>query len=449
MYQVNAPKSFSLVKSIAILVGMVVGTGIFSFPPLIAQSSNSPSQYLTIWLLGGFISLMGAFCYAELSSIFPNSGGEYAFLRGAYGKSLGFIFVWARMVIIQTGSIAIIAFIFGDYATSLYSLGEHSSSIYAFLIIILITIINIRGTEYAQNTQIGLTSVIVFLIIMLSCFSFYVMPIDTSKFELDLSELVLIDNNYYGPALIFVLLTYGGWNETSYLSGEMKDVNKNMIKTLIYGIIIITFLYIILNIAFLHIIGFDGIKSTTAIGYDFASKLLGTRGSFIVVILIIICTLSTLNASILTGARTNFIMGQEYSLFRFMGQWNENNNSPIKALIFQCILALLFVIFGFFSPEKIRSIVDFTAPVFWFFLILITLSIFILRYKLPERNSLFKMPLFPIPAFLFLSACIYLFYSSILYTGIYALYGMCVLIAGIPFWILTNYLAKHKLRRLD
>lgn len=447
MVEKSARQSFSILKSTAVLVGMVVGTGIFSFPPLIAQNSQNPMQYLLIWLLGGVVSLMGAFCYAELASIFPNSGGEYTYLKGAYGKSLGFIFVWARMVIIQTGSIAIIAFIFGDYASSIVNLGTHSSSIFAFFIIIIFTLINIWGTKYAQNAQIGLTGIIIFLIVALSGYSFYQVPIDVSDYTLNTFELLTIESNLAGPALIFVLLTYGGWNETSYLSGEMKDVNKNMIKTLLYGIVTITILYLFINLAFLQVIGFEALKTSTAVGYDLTQKLLGPVGSNVVVFLIIICALSTLNASILTGARTNFIMGQEYPLFKFMGHWNTKNNSPIQALIFQCLIALVFVGLGFFSQEKIRAIVDFTAPVFWFFLLLITLSIFILRHKVPKSESHFKMPLFPIPALLFLAACLYLFYSSIRFTGIYALYGMGVLIVGILFWLYIKYSPRFKLKK--
>jgi len=433
--EINTRKSFSLIKSIAVLIGIVVGTGIFSFPPLIAQNVNSPLIFILIWLLGGFVSFMGAICYAALASRYPDSGGEYSYLKKAYGDSISFLFAWARMTIIQTGSIAIIAFIFGDYATAIFNLGPHSASIYAFVVIIVFTFINSWGTKYAQFAQIALTTVIIILILLLSVMAFYQHPIVISDYSLNQNSIISFNNNFTGTALIFVLLTFGGWNETSYLAGEMKSIHKNMIKTLGYGLLIITFLYVLLNFAFIQVLGFEGLKLSSAVGYDMAFKLLGPFGSIIVSFLIIICTISTLNASILTGARTNYQLGKEYQVFNFMGQWNDKTNSPIQALIVQCIISLALVGLGFYSQEKIRSIVDFTAPVFWFFLILITLSIFIYRYRHQPNAQLFKIPFFPLPPLLFLTACVYLLYASIKFTGIYALYGIGVLLAGIPFWL--------------
>lgn len=427
-------KSFSLIKSVSVLIGIVIGTGIFSFPPLIAANTDNAASYILIWVLGGGISLMGAFCYAELASAYPDTGGEYIYLRETYGRAVGFLFIWARMVIMQTGAIAIIAFIVGDYVTTILPLGPHSSSIYAFVTIVIFTILNITGTRYAQVVQVGLTFLIILFILVVSFYAFYIETTENDMFNFSKFSLGNVQHHLFGPSLILVLLAFGGWNETSYLAGEMKNIKKNMIQTLVLGITSITILYVLLNVAFIRVLGFEGIKTSNAVAYDIATKLWGPAGSLVVVLLILVCALSTLNATILTGARTNFVMGKEYSLFRFMGKWDIKRDSPVQALIFQCMFALVFVALGFFSQEKIKIIVDFTAPVFWFFLILITLSVFINRITKPENVSNFRMPLFPLPALLFLGACLYLFYAGIIFTGISALFGMGVLLAGIPFW---------------
>jgi amino acid transporter len=430
----NKQKSFSLIKSASVLIGIVIGTGIFGFPPFIAANTNHPLEYILLWVLGGFISLTGAFCYAELAARYPDTGGEYTYLKETYGRAVGFLFVWARMIIMQTGSIALIAFIFGDYITTVWPMGEYSSPLYAVLVIVSFTFLNISGTKYAQLAQVGLTFLIIFLMVVISLFAFFTEIPDNDVFQLSSFTITNIQNNLFGPALILVLLTFGGWNETSYLAGEMKNIKKNMIKTLVVGIMSITILYVLINTAFMRILGFEGIKSSKAVAYDIAEKLWGPSGSFVVVLLILICALSTLNASILTGARTNFILGTEFRLFGFMGKWDVRRNSPVQALIFQCVIALIFVALGFFSHEKIKLIVEFTAPVFWFFLILITLSVFILRLTKSASNSDFRMPFYPLPALLFLVACMYLFYASIQYTGISSLYGMSVLFVGVPVW---------------
>jgi len=440
----STPKSFSLLNSTSVLVGMVVGTGIFSFPPMIASNTQNTFQFLMVWVIGGFISLMGGLSYVVLSSTYPNSGGEYTYLKETYGKSVGFSFVWARMLVMQTGSIAIIAYIFGDYATAIFDLGLYSASIYAFAVIILFTLINIWGTKYAQNAQVGLTFAIIFVFVALMIFTFYKYPIHFSEIKMIGQDNFSFGDQWFGPAFIFVLLTFGGWNETSYLAGEMDDIQKNMIKTLVYGILAVTILYLGINMAFIQVLGFEGLKSSNIVGYDFTNKLLGAFGSQVMVFLIIVCALSTLNASILTGARTNFILGNEYSAFKFMGQWSVKNNAPVQALIAQCMIALVFVFVGFLSKEKIRTIVDLTAPVFWFFIILITLSIFILKAKGKFDNSPFSHPFFLLPPFIFLGASIFLFYSSIKFTGILALYGLGIVLLAIPIWFFINHYNQEK-----
>lgn len=431
----QTPKSFSLIKAISVLVGMVVGTGIFSFPPIIANNTQNTFQFLMVWVIGGFISLMGALSYASLSSIYANSGGEYTYLKEVYGKSIGFSFAWARMIVIQTGSIAIIAYIFGDYATAIYNLGWHSSSLYAFAIIIIFTMINIWGTKHAQQAQVGLTSAIILVFVALTIYTFYKHPLSFSEWNQFGEAGFSMGEPWFGPAFIFVLLTFGGWNETSYLAGEMDDIHKNMIKTLVYGILTVTILYLGINMAYLQVLGFEGLKSSEVVGYDFTNQLLGSFGSHLMVFWIIICALSTLNASIITGARTNFILGNEYKVFKFMAKWSVKNNAPVQALIIQCIIALVFVDIGFLSKEKIKTIVDLTAPVFWFFMVLIAFSLIILRYKGKFKNTAYSNPVFIIPSIIFLISCMLLLYSSVIYMGFLTLYGFAIVLVAIPLWL--------------
>jgi amino acid transporter len=438
----NLSKSFSFIKASSVLIGIVIGTGIFSFPPLIAANTSNPVEYIFMWLMGGFISLMGAFCYAELASAYPDTGGEYTYLKTNYGRAVGFIFIWSRMIIIQTGSIAIISLVIGDYITSILPLGSNSSSVYAFGTVLIFSILNITGTKYAQVTQVVFTILIISLIIIFSIKGFFANQDVKTIYTFRNFSMIGFKDSVVGPALILVLLTFGGWNETSYLAGEMKNTQKNMIRTLVFGIMVITILYIVINIAFIRILGFEGVQKSTAVAYDIAHSLWGPYGSFVVVILVLLCAFSTLNASILTGARTNYILGKEYSLFKFMGKWDRGKDSPVPALIMQGTVSLVFVTMGFFSVEKIKNIVDFTTPVFWFFLILISGSVFVTRFRQPEKKEIFKMPLYPIPVIIFLCSSIYLFYSSLKFTGIFALYGIALCLTGVPVWYLNAYKEK-------
>src|SRR5690554_6931287 len=231
--------TFTTLSSVAVIVGIVVGIGIFRLPPLVAASSGSGLQFMLFWLAGGFLSLLGALCYAELASANPDSGGEYYFLSKAYGKPVGFLFTWGRMTVIQTGSLALVSFILGDYATLIADLGPYSPAIYAAATVILLTGLNIVGTGHSRKAQLVLTSVIVCIILVVSLSALLLVP-SARESGLTTADPSGFSAGMAGSAMIFVLLTYGGWNEAAYLSGELINVKKNMIKVLAGGIAVIT-----------------------------------------------------------------------------------------------------------------------------------------------------------------------------------------------------------------
>jgi basic amino acid/polyamine antiporter, APA family len=168
--------SFSTFSSMAVIIGIVVGIGIFRLPPIVAANSAGEVQFILFWVAGGFISLMGALCYAELSSAMPDAGGEYHFLRKAFGPATGFFLSWGRMTVIQTGSIALVAFIMGDYATVILNLGAYSPSIYAAATVIVLTVLNVLGTIHSRRTQNILASIIVLTLVTISVAGFMISP---------------------------------------------------------------------------------------------------------------------------------------------------------------------------------------------------------------------------------------------------------------------------------
>jgi basic amino acid/polyamine antiporter, APA family len=435
---------FTVAGTTAVIIGIVVGTGIFRLPPLVAANTTGELQFLLFWVAGGVVSLMGALCYAELSTTLPNAGGEYHFLRKAFGPAAGFFFSWGRMTVIQTGSIAIVAYILGDYMTGVYPLGAYSSSLYAALTVIVLTGINITGTIYSQRTQNILVLLITSSILLLSIAALAKPMANTSVPGLfSHGGGSLLTGGAPGMAMIFVLLTFGGWNEAAYLTGEMHNVRKNIVRSLVTGIAAITLLYLLINIAYLKVLGFERLQQSDTVGYALAEALLGQRGAVIIVAVIIVSALSTANATIITGARTNYAMGRDYNLFERMGRWHQRRNAPVGALVVQGAIALALIIAGAWSKQGITTMVDYTAPVFWGFFFLITLSLFIIRKKYPKKEGRFKTPLYPIPPLIFLITCGYMLYSSITYTGAGALYGIAVLACGVPVWFLSQKAATR------
>jgi basic amino acid/polyamine antiporter, APA family len=419
----------------AVIIGIVVGIGIFRLPPIVAANSSGELQFLLFWIAGGFISLMGALCYAELSSAMPDAGGEYHFLRKAFGPATGFFLSWGRMTVIQTGSIALVAFILGDYASVILDLGRYSPSIYAAATVIVLTGLNIMGTFYSRRTQNFLASIIALTLLSVSFAGF----IKGSGSNLSgLSNSGPFTGGAPGLAMIFVLLTYGGWSEAAYLTGELHNVRRNIVRSLVWGIVVITTLYIIVNLTYLHVLGLEALRESDTVGYLLTERIFGQGASLLVAVIVIFSALSTANATILTGARTNYALGRDFRMLGFMGKWNKKSNSPVNALLLQGAIALLLVGIGAWSQQAIGTMVDYTAPVFWVFILLTTISLFVFRYRGEGRTGSYRVPLYPLPPLLFLAASIYMLYSSLTYTGTGAMVGAGILLAGVPVYFIAR-----------
>lgn len=425
--------TFNNLSAAAVIIGIVVGIGIFRLPSMVAQNASSELHYLGFWLAGGIISIIGALCYAELATDRPDAGGEYHFLTEAYGPAAGFLFSWGRMSVIQTGAIALTAFILGDYATTIYSLGPYSSSFYAALTIITLTGLNIWGTQPSRNTQSVLTSLIVIVLVVAGTAGLIHEPAPSAA-----SPSADVTSSA-GAAMIFVLLTYGGWNEGVYLSAELRDVRKNMTRVLLIAIATITFLYLLINAAYIEVLGLETLRNSDIIGVELSNRIIGSGGALAMALIVIVSAMSTANATIITGARTNYALGRDFSLLRFLGRWNKTANAPINALLLQGGIALGLIGLGSFTQEAVSTMVDYTAPVFWFFILLTTGSLFIFRANSDKKDDRsFSVPLYPLTPVLFMLICLYLLYSSVVFTGAGALIGIAILLLGLPLYYLAR-----------
>ena len=414
--------------AVALIVGIVVGAGIFSFPSLVAQNTASPAAFIGVWVLGGFISLIGALCYAELASTFPSAGGDYHFLRRAFGGRFAFLFAWARMSVIQTGSVAILSFIFGDYATQLYSLGPYSPMIYAGLVIAVLTLINIIGIQFGTGTQRILTSLQIIGILVLIGVGIFMTPAEPAVAAAASSGPPAVTT--LGLAMVFVLLTFGGWNEAAYISAEMRSGKRQIARALILGILIITTLYVLINFAYLSVLGLAGVAASSAVAGDVMRATLGEGAAWIIGLMVAVAALTSANATIFTGARTNYALGLDFPALGILGRWNERADSPVNAFIVQGLIALALVGLSIWTREGISAIVDYTAPVFWFFFLMVGISLFVLRRNEPDAERPFRVPLYPVAPAIFCLTSAYLLYSSLAYTGLGSLVGVGVLLAG-------------------
>jgi amino acid transporter len=428
-------RRLSLGDAVAMIVGIVIGVGIFRAPAIVAGNSANETIFLGLWLAGGVVSLIGALCYAELGSAYPNAGGEYFFLRRAYGDWLSFLFAWARMTVIQTGAIAAIAFVIGDYATQMYSLGTKGPAIYAAIAVVLITWLNIIGTTQGKWLQNILALVLALAIIGVVAAGLSATP----PAPVQAAAAAGAPASWFsGLALIFVLLAYGGWNEAAYLTAEMRDSKRGIVHALIIGILVITVLYLLLNYAYLNALGLEGVKNSKAVGTDLMKATWGDAGALVLGTAVVAAALSTLNATVFTGARTNYALGRDFKLFRFLGEWRAQSDAPVNALLLQGAIALGLVLLASSTPDGFQTMVAYTAPAFWLFFLLTGISLFVLRRQPPVNADPFRVPLYPVTPLVFCAMCCFMLWSSVSYAmsldpgSIGAIVGIGVLLAGIP-----------------
>ncbi|MDD5533250.1 MAG: amino acid permease [Syntrophales bacterium] len=426
----RAPVNFlSVTDAVAIIVGIVIGAGIFKTPSVVAASSSSEAVMLGTWIAGGIISIIGAVCYAELAGAYPHAGGDYHYLMRAYGRVPAFLFAWTRMAVIQTGSIAMFSFLVGDYASEVFRLGPLSASVYAVIIVVSLTCLNICGIRQGKNMQNILTAGIItgIMAVIAAALSRVSFPFSIETAQTAPSSI--------GKAMIFVLLTYGGWNEASYLSSEIRNPGKSMVKVLVYSIGTVTLIYVLFNFILLRELGMHAVSASEAVGADLLRKMAGQYGAYFIGIMVIIAALSTINGTIITGARSGFALGRDFAVFGFLGKWKKGSNTPVNALLVQGGISLILVGIGTMSKSGFEMMVEYTAPVFWLFFLLVGVSLFVLRRREPFVHRPFKVPFYPLTPIIFCLFCLGMLYSSIVHTGAGALAGLAVLGAGILFML--------------
>ncbi len=426
----------SVFDAVMIITGIVIGGGIFAFPPLVAAMTGSVEWMFGAWILGGLLALIGALCYAELATTFPNAGGDYYFLTRAYGRDVSFFFAWARVTVISTGAIALLAFVFGDYMSRVLSLGEHSSVIYAVLIVIALTAVNIAGLRMSAKLQ-NVMSVLLVLGLLLVVIAGFVAPAPASVPPAESTSGVPA---LFGTALLFVLFTYGGWNDAAYISAEVKGGNRAIVTVLVTSLLVITAVYLLFIAALVAGLGFEGLKASKQVAADIAQKAFGSFGEKSIGAIVALAALTSINATMLVTARTNYSLGRDWRIFAFMGRWSAERDTPVAAMVTTSVISLLIVLIAAANQGGVKFMVDFTAPVFWLFFLLTGIGLFVLRFRYPQIARPFKVPLYPILPIVFVGTCAFLLYRSLLFTfeNQAIRVAIYVMLSGVVVWLVAR-----------
>jgi basic amino acid/polyamine antiporter, APA family len=423
--------SLTLTDAVAMIVGLIVGAGIFGTPSIVAGAVESKAWLIGVWVAGGVFSLLGALCYAELATAFPSAGGEYHFLQRAFGRRLSFLYGWARMTVIVAGSIAVFAYLFGDYFSRIVNLGAHSSAIWAALVVGVLTVVNYAGIREGKFTQNFFTVIEVggLVLIVVTGLVLAGEPAAAPAAAAGAGQPWYMGAGL-GSAMVFVLFTYGGWNDAAYISAEVRDREKNMARALLMSIGLVTVLYVLVNLAYVNGLGYDAMTRSDAVAADLLKNVLGPTGEKLISFMIAVAALTSVNGSIIVGARSNYAMGRDWPLFEYLGRWDAASGSPRNAIVVQGVIALALVAFGAVYNTGFKGLVEYSLPVFWGFFMLVGVALFVLRAKEPAAPRPFRVPGYPVVPAIFVLMCGYLLYSSLAYHGKHAFVGLGVLAIG-------------------
>ncbi|MDT9001994.1 APC family permease [Paucibacter sp. APW11] len=418
--------------ALALCVGMVVGAGIFKTSPMVAEALASDTQLYLAWALGGLLSFIGALCFAELAAAFPDPGGDYHFLRRAFGQRLGFLFAWSRFAVIHTGSMALLAYVFADYLAQVLDLrpwlGGHANAWLAAALIGLLTLLNALGVRVGLGTQLGLMGVVISALLLLglggTSLAWQDLPPQT---PLSLDRGAGPD---WGQAMVFVFLAYGGWSDAATLSAEVRDERRGIQRALLGGLALVMALYLLANWAYLRALGLAGLANSEAPAAALMRLAFGRPGELLMVGLVTLTSLSVMNAVLIAAPRTTYAAARDLAAELHLARWDARRGTPLAALLATSGVALALVAFGAFTRDGFSTMVDYLSPVYWFFMTLSGLALLRLRQREPSVPRPFKVPLYPLLPLLFAGCSAYVLWASLVYVSAGALVGVAVLAIG-------------------
>ncbi|MFQ5723651.1 MAG: APC family permease [Terriglobia bacterium] len=436
--------------SASMVVGTIIGTGIFLVPSTIAMEVKSVGLVFLVWVVAGLLSLAGALSYAELGAALPEAGGEYVYLRRAYGPLWGFLYGWEQFVIGKTGSVASLAAAFTVFLSFFFkplqedfvqlSLGSFGWSLtggqlVAIAAIASLTLINYFGVVVGGAVQTVLTVMKVAVVLTLAALALAIGGGDWSHFSsFSQSSAQGVAVSAFGLALLSAFWAYDGWNNLAMVGGEVRDPERNIPRALIYGTGGVMLVYLLVNVAYFYILPLEDVAGPTGkvqVAQVMARSFLGEWGAILITLGALISTYATLNAAILSGARVPYAMARDRLFFRHMADVHPVHRAPAKALLLQAAIACLLVLI--FQGDFDR-LIRYTLFGLWIFYGMTTASVFVLRRKDPTLPRPYRTLGYPwVPGIFVVMAtviCLNTLYSTPKEAGL----GLLFLAAGLPFY---------------
>ncbi|MBW9144531.1 amino acid permease [Clostridium sp. CM027] len=432
----NSPKTLKkeigLLESITLVIGMVIGSGIFFKPSIVFKNAGSPTMGILAWVAGGIITMASGLTIAEIAAAIPKTGGIFIYLKELYGEKWAFLFGWVQTVIYVPGAAAALAIVLATQATNFVPMSPIQQKLFAILMIFVITTANVLSTKLASKIQFIATVaklIPIFIIIALG-----LIKGTAHSFSLPLGTTAA--GAGFGAAMLGTLWAYDGWVGVGNIAGELKNPKKDIPKSIILGLIVIITVYVLFNLAIINIIPITAVISSNKVASDVATVLFGKFGSLFITAGILISIFGTLNGYLMTGVRIPFAMARDKLLpfDKILGKVNQKYQTPLNAFIFEAVLASLYVFSGSFD-----TLTDLVIFVLWIFFTMAVAGIFILRTKHKDLERPYKVPFYPIVPLIGITGGIYILVSTLLTDTSKALIGLAITLIGLPvYWYITK-----------
>lgn len=416
--------------AVSIVIANMIGTGVFTSLGFQVLGIESGFAIIMLWVVGGILALCGALTYGEIGAAFPESGGEYNYLSKLYHPAVGFISGWVSVTVGFAAPIAAASMALGSYVNKVYPTMD--PVILALSVIAIITLIHSVNLKAGSLFQRIFTVVKVVCILMFVGFGLFHIPQHTIAFKADTTAWSDIFSKGFAISLIYVTYAYSGWNAASYITGEMKNAQRNLPRALFVGTLVVMVIYTLLNYVFLYSVPIPELKGVLEVGYLSANKIFGEQVGQFMSLIIALLLISTISAMILAGPRVMKSMGTDIKGLKFFAISNKNN-VPYVAIIFQSIIAVVLVLTSSF--QSLITYVGFTLNLFTF---LTVLGIFILRYKHKHLVTSYKTFLYPVTPLLFLSIILFILTYIMIEKPVESLYGLGTVVLGLLLYFLTN-----------
>jgi APA family basic amino acid/polyamine antiporter len=424
----SLPRLVGFLASTAIVVGTIIGSGIFLVPHNVAQRVGTVQSLLLVWIVGGVLSLAGALSLAELGTATPEAGGVYIYLRQAYGKLFGFVYGWAMLAVVETGSIATLAVAFSIYSASFLPLTPLEQKLISLGVIALLTLVNIAGVRQGARVQ----TVFMFaklsglaIIVGYALWARTVAPV-VSSLPLPTPHT---SASSFGVALVGALWAYQGWHMLSYAAGEVKDPSRVLPRSYFLGTLLVVIVYLSANLAYLRVLPLAALAEHQRVAAKAMEVLAGPRGAAFVSALILCSIFGALNGNVLGGARVVYAMARDGLFFSSVGRVHPRFATPAVALVIQGAWAMVLAASG--TYEQLYTYVIFTA---WIFYGAATLGLILLRRKLPSLERPYRVWGYPIVPLAFALAALAIVANTLATKPKESFIGLGLVLIGVPIY---------------